>query len=42
LTEMIVQFLSLLLSIFCITSVDLHMLNHPASLEWSQLDHEII
>jgi hypothetical protein len=37
--EMIKWFLSLLLLMCHITFIDLHMLDHPASLGWIQLSH---
>jgi hypothetical protein len=37
--EMIKWFFSLLILMCCITFNDLHMLNHPAFLEWSWLGH---
>ena len=39
--EMIMWFLSFLLLMWCITLIDLHMLNHPCDPEWIQLDHGV-
>ena len=40
--ELIVWFLTFLLLIWSVTLIDLQMLNHPWSLEWILLDHNMI